>query len=1082
MAFKDIFSSDSDALEIPPENRLDLAVTALSKYYMSAASENELKNYAHDVEDIAASKEATDAAALASRQETSQVLRKIRSILQDTTMGGLFVTQILQKFQDDETLKAYPNIDKIIKVKFEGHIESPVNATKNIDSNQGVNSQCGSLRLASPSQSSDQGAQAAADAASGTQSADVAGVSEPVDGGNAPGDPDAIDNPFLSAIIINDDRLTPGNNRNAAGSLFFNSIPTTEMSQCSPFIRITFITENDNFIDGAKRMSLYGFTAGSESDLSFFDKLAKEGGIDFASLSLKRDAGFDVTTDISVADVALPGMGDQEDSTGTLTIDKSRPSTSGIELFQSPQTLNNIGQAHGQGADGPLNPTAPLASLQRLTVDISGLGLATLCNKTASMEFILHDRTQMKLIAPIIGASSFAGTHVEIEYGWMHPQASITSAGNVYANFLNSLRSKSLFNIQVADISILEDGQVRVNLKLASRGAAEMSTVPAACGVSKISAAMIAPFLNKVLSQMSHMKSKSFQALSTTETENASGPETAQVAARTANVQLLNIQRGFNALSGFNSPQTMIDLGIYRTLLSNLRSGASASAQAAAVKSAVEIINEIMTTIDENSDPSATQVTLATELEGKRSRLMQLDIFDNGTNTPVQEAEAVAASTAGAPPVDANSESADNNRGTSSPTLGSVLLTYIGRPLQAIGKWDEVQFLFYPFNAHSAAMCRSNIANFRLTGFDTFLTDIIATRPFISTAEFAEKLFKSPCGPETISHPNYWAGETYTQVSRESLTALSTREERLNAIQNARISNDDMLSKIYDKMGRSISPKFELPDITMLTECVPARDVEEGQSKSILRLHVFDAKAGIPIEASLLSQVIQQNEVALRVEAQGAEPSPDAGSEDEKDEAVTASSQSDPVGAGLLAGLFEGIIGKGESPATESSPVSHSISISKISANMIKDAIKSIYPSITFGTQFTNVYSFGMASNTGGAVNQVLLLNSIEQNMGDGDAPSETSPVNDVFVIPTNATLQTAGFPAVQYGQKYYIDMGTGTTADNFYYVVGIRHTLTPGSFESTFQLTYNGSGTSRSLRTAMKSVAGVVYPGDTVT
>lgn len=1082
MAFKDIFSSDADLLETPPENRLDLAVTALSRYYMSSASENELKNYANDIEEIAGSAEATDAAALATRQQTSQVLRKLRSIFQDTTTGGLFVTQILQKFKDDETLSAYPNIDKIIKVKFEGHIDSPINTTKNSDSNQGVNAQCGALRMPSPSQSTAQGAQAAAEAGGDEQSSSPAGVTEPVQGGNADGDPDAIDNPLLSAIMINDDRLTPGNNRNAAGSLFFNSIPTTEMSQCSPFIRLTFITENDNFIDGAKRMSLYGFTAASESDLSFFDKLANEGGIDFASLSLKRDAGFDLTKDISIKDVTIPGMGDQEDVTGDLVIDKSRPSTSGIELFQSPQTLNNIGQANGQEGDGPLNPTAPLASLQRLTVDISGLGLATLCNKTASMEFILHDRSQMKLIAPIVGASSFAGTHVEIEYGWMHPQASITAAGNVYANFLNSLRSKSLFNIQVADISILEDGQVRVNLKLASRGAAEMSAIPAASGVSKISAAMLAPFLNKVLSQMSHMKSKSFQALSTTESENANASEVAQVAARTANIQLLDIQRGFNALSGFRSPQTMIDLEIYRRLLSNLRSGATASAQQAAVTAAVEIINEIMTAIDENSDPTAVQTTLSIELESKFARLQQLDIFDNGTNTPVQAAEAAPAAAAGDAPADANSEDATNNRGTLTPTLGSVLLTYVGRPLQAIGKWDEVQFLFYPFNAHAAAMCRTNIANFRLTGFETFLDNVVGERPFISTSEFTEKLFKSACGPETISHPNYWGGKTYTQVSRESLEALSNREERIQAIQNARIANDDMLSQIYDSMGRSSAPKFELPDMTVLTECVPAKDVEEGQSKSILRLHVFDAKAGIPVEATLLQQVVSQNEVALRVEAQGAEPSIDSDVADEQEEAVIADSQSDETGRGLLAGLYESIIGKGESPPTESSPVAHSISISKVSANMIKDAIKSVYPSITFGTQFTNVTSFGMASNTGGAVNQVLLLNSIEENRGEGDAPSETTPINDVFIIPTNATLQTAGFPAIQYGQKYYVDMGTGTTADNFYYVVGIRHTLTPGSFESTFQLTYNGSGTSRSLRTAMESVVGVVYPGDTVT
>ena len=555
MGFKDLFSSDSDVLGVPPENRLDLAVTELSRYYMSVASENELANYGGS-DSSSGQSDAESAAAL--RAQGQEVIRKIRSLIQDTSTGGLFATQILQKFKDDDTLSTYPYIDSIFKVKYESHTPSPVNATANRDNNQGVNAQCGSLRMPNPTQQPN-------------VLEESAGITEPVQGGNAEGIPDAIDNPCLSAIVINDDRMTPGNNRNAAGALFFNSMPTIEMSQCSPFIKLTFITENDNFLDGAKRMSLYGFTHASDEGLSAWDALASQKGIDFNTLSLKRDNGFGVTTESPITvPVTIPGLGAGGDTEGDLSVEASRPSTTGIELFQSPQALNNAGNAKDPSLGGPLNPTAPLASLQRLSVDISGLGLATLCNKTAALEFILHDRSQMKLIAPIIGASSFAGTHVEIEFGWMHPQATMANGGNVYANFINSLRSKSLFNIQVADLSILEDGQVRVNLKLASRGAAEMASVPAASGVSKISAAMLSPFLNKVLSQMSHMKSAEYQSQTTTESENANASEVVSAAATAAQLELLDIQRGFSALSGFSSPTTMIDLVKYRELLSNL--------------------------------------------------------------------------------------------------------------------------------------------------------------------------------------------------------------------------------------------------------------------------------------------------------------------------------------------------------------------------------------------------------------------------------------------------------------------------------------------------------------------------------
>ena len=168
--------------------------------------------------------------------------------------------------------------------------------------------------------------------------------------------------------------------------------------------------------------------------------------------------------------------------------------------------------------------------------------------------------------------------------------------------------------------------------------------------------------------------------------------------------------------------------------------------------------------------------------------------------------------------------------------MGSVLLTYVGRPLQAIGKWDEVQFLFYPFNSHAAGMCRSNISSFRLVGFSNFITTIGQERPFISTSEFAEKLFKDTCGPENISHPNYWRGHTYQTVDRSALEEASSREERLRIIQDANVNNDALISTIYNEMGVSRDAKFETPDITMLTETVPAKEVEEGEELLVVKV------------------------------------------------------------------------------------------------------------------------------------------------------------------------------------------------------------------------------------------------------
>ncbi len=145
--------------------------------------------------------------------------------------------------------------------------------------------------------------------------------------------------------------------------------------------------------------------------------------------------------------------------------------------------------------------------------------------------------------------------------------------------------------------------------------------------------------------------------------------------------------------------------------------------------------------------------------------------------------------------------------------------------------------------------------------------------------------------------------------------------------------------------------------------------------------------------------------------------------------------------------------------------------ISNVSIRKLKDAIISVFPSIIFGGQFTNVDKISMASSTSGDVQQTLLIRTQTEN-DDVLVSGQNAPVaEDVFVIPTSATITCAGFPLFSYGQKFYIDMGTNTTADNFYYVVGIRHTLGPGQFKTSLDVAFGASATIRSTRNMLKTL-----------
>ena len=52
--------------------------------------------------------------------------------------------------------------------------------------------------------------------------------------------------------------------------------------------------------------------------------------------------------------------------------------------------------------------------------------------------------------------------------------------------------------------------------------------------------------------------------------------------------------------------------------------------------------------------------------------------------------------------------------------------------------------------------------------------------------------------------------------------------------------------------------------------------------------------------------------------------------------------------------------------------------------------------------------------------------------------------------------------------------MGTGTTADNMYYITGIEHNIRPGEFSTTLNLTFSASAT----MTTFRSILAAALPG----
>jgi len=1063
------WTASAEGTSLPPENRLDFAVRDLIKFY-AVDSMNVITNYT-DYEDESGHI-GLDAGDIAELQENAEAYQKIRSMFQDTSSGALGIEDIMSELEEnclpalgEDTLKS------LVAVKFEKWANFKVNETKHSDK-FGVMDQCGYL----------------VDSPVGKDTDVEQGLNEkriPPMGGNEEGPADGVTNPYLSGIMLNSPRLCPANARSTAGSIFFNSIPTQEMSQCAPIIGIDFVSETNYITDGSRLMSLFGFTG-----RNFRGNTVKDPGknIDLETLAAERDLGSwwdSIAGDRSSGEAVNPISGQVEEFVN----ERRRISASGIELFQAPQTMNNASSGEG------LNPTVPLATLTSLSIGVSGLGLSTLCNKTASLEFILHDRSQMRLISPLVGASTFAATYLNIEFGWSHPQASAASSDNVYANFLNSLRSRSSYNIQMAETTILEDGQVRVSLKLASRGTTELINLPAASGVTHVPAYVLQPYLGPLTEQIAD-NVDGYNGLQSSAQTGLEERDYAPLKAL-SEARLKEIQTGYSALSSMTSPAAQIPLDKYREFLEELRptGGDGETDHTRAITRGVEIIKEIYDLESSGTDEVLT--TLGRQITEKQLLLKSIDIFEDGgtvvgaldeaansqraqTQASVAAFTALAGAGAAGERIIAAMQKADkaraleeHNAGSDNPSLGSVMLTYFGRPLQAIGKYDEVQIIFYPLNAQSGKMAGVNLARFPLIGFSDFINKTNLENPRISCASFAEKLFRDPCGPENAGHPNYGLSDIYEIISAESLEDMESEDK---AAARARFTEEkaQRLTAIYN--GTYRQPIFTVPDLNIFTEVLPMRtkaDVNSGlKERQCVRIHVYDAKSGIPVEAELLQSMITSGRACIAID--NPEESAEAGEKDiQKQTSIAASDASSARGRAIIdRAVTQGVVEKRDVPASGGGRA-QIVFVNSSPAQAIKDSIKSIYPHIEFGSQYTNVKSVGMSSNTGGSVGQVLLLNSIEASRESFSSTAQPSGgLDDIFIVPTSATLRTAGFPNVRYAEKYYIDMGTGTTADNFYYVTGINHTITPGNFETTLTMTYNGSATNRSLRNTMTAIA----------
>lgn len=855
----------------------------------------------------------------------------------------------------------------------------------------------------------------------------------------------------MSIILINSPNLSISNRYTKAVSIFLNGVPPIELSKAVPYLEVNFefpISAVDSSTNRLLAPSIYKLILGG---------VQATPGSTLYTLQTANSSS------------QLPGASSTTPNFTGL----------GMEAFTSPQTLFfNRNQANAEARyNGILDPTRPILSIKQFSTS-EVPSYSTFGYRTATLQLKLHDRSRMPDLASFFRADLRGNTRLDIEYGWHHPEGEMLNNRNpnvsAYVDLINGMRRREKFQIRNSSFRFVETGGVEITLELVTLGQSQLGS-EIIINNSETSATAIRD-LNELQERLSTI-------IATTSLRDSSSDDQ-RPTVRLSGIEVLEpASDAFS--SGFNlNRQQRTE---FSRLLSSLRDreGGAAGATFARIRSDLERIwgtrgaggddtsvgivrdsltNDINTVLIDMAQYIDGRPPPPDTTRGRRSRTPTIGwpsgvsgdplVIRTNRNPPVVgNGREGLPGLLGAPPLEHDrslpSWIRENNYQNKSVSLATIIANFIGKPLMNSNAYEEVQFIYYPFNENAAYANRINIGNFE-----------------VNLGMFAERLLNyrlnnaSRSGNFTLNE--FWSFLTTNIISDYSASSYGlwdtngplfsrpTRRTDEEDRWSTRVSRDETTyNSRLSVLLRTITPtgEFRPPQLRMFTECLPKRSIAETDStttdvsirRSILRIHIYDQQSSAV--AGIGELLMAERNRALSLEER---PS---GYETTLGDSITARLWARYRRRLIESAQNSGIIrNAGGTAATEQrfEIVGGSRSIKNFVMNQM--------PYILPGTQHSNVKSVNLSSLQDEAASTLNLVNAprpSELVAPNGEEPSGLP----LQVIPVEMNIVTQGCPLITFGNQFFVDLNTGTTADDLYAVNRVESTLEMGSYKTTLKL-----------------------------
>lgn len=890
----------------------------------------------------------------------------------------------------------------------------------------------------------------------------------------------------LSVIEIYSPNILPSSRETEGLSVVFNGIPNLEMARLLPYLDIQFMFGKSTLDSGGNlnAMSIFKFLEGATK--------------------VKENSFLDLITKASEVGGTITGASNQS----------GRLATAGMELFTSPQTMVNANtpnpvynrlSADSNAAEYSLRSTSvidkfrPFLSFKQFTIDLASSGTGLFSFKTGKLEFILHDRSRLHEIADLVKPDLYGTTELMIEYGWIHPDQ--PEAGNSYADLFNSSRVKEKYGIKNVQFTFDEVGQVNITLELFTKGSTDILTV----NIANTSPATQQSLVR--IQQLSEIISAFRQSL-----PNQSGQGNGNSRSREI--------RGVQALDTLSDIQSNIRLNAelvqqVNTLRTSLRGVAN---RPEGVNRVLDSLEELFAPVRQarqartgNRQLPATTTAVGSlqqlsnsiqqELRSQFQRLKEgHDAFiPQNFSVPGRLRDAPSRSNAnrfrrilrGGNQSQSSSTTPGRNidqsiirefeHGNDVVSLGKLLLVFMGQPLVATGKYDEVQFVFYPFNMYAGFAHDLNTANFvidmrfLLEQYFRFRMESVSRAANVNINDFMAFLQGTIIDDPAAA---VYGIDDFYEVTSDRNSGQTQTTARFDAVR--------LQTEISERL-KNVTPDgtFKMPEIQLFLETMPRKNIRiEGgslnesidDSKTILRVHVFDKQAskyeglGAILEMardttlssfSTVSNTGTQTSTTTPSQPQTATPTsttsgvaPSPIGENQKREIQRI------INLAVEQRLIQPITPSRQELDTGERNIHYRFVGSQ---GMLKEFIMKTMPYIIYGCAGSTVYTANLSSLNDPALSTVHMIRAT--NASPQRANGEQPGGLPIQIIPGELSVSCMGNTLVNFGQRVFIDFQTGTTVDNIYVVNGVSHTISPGEFKSEIKFVfYDGYGKYRSF------------------